>query len=152
MKISGEAKFCSGIFAKRTNTKTLNIFSSLLIFSFGVVFLTLLPIAGHAQLSTGDILGNISDASGAALPGAKIVLTNNQTHEVHTVTSDSSGEYIFTLLQPGNYSIQINATGFKPYSINDVSLSGGDRRRVVIKMLISGISQSVEGSAASPAL
>jgi hypothetical protein len=50
-----------------------------------------MPIAGRGQVSTGDILGNINDPSGAALPGAAIVLTNIQTQERHRITSDQAG-------------------------------------------------------------
>ena len=64
---------------------------SLLKISLSVAVLTLLTTNSRAQVSTGDILGNVTDSSGNALPGAKIVLTNTQTAETHALTSDQCG-------------------------------------------------------------
>jgi len=111
-----------------------------------------MPIAGRGQVSTGDILGNINDPSGAALPGAAIVLTNIQTQERHRITSDQAGEYIFTLLQPGQYSIEVTANGFKPTKTPEITLSAGDRRRIGVTMAVNGVEQKVEVSAAPPSL
>lgn len=83
-------------------------------------FMLLVP--ARCQVSTGDILGNINDPSGAVLPGATIVLTNTQTQERHTITSDQAGEYVFTLLQPGRYSMEVSAKGFKPSKLSDITL------------------------------
>jgi hypothetical protein len=110
------------------------------------------PGAANCQVSTGDILGNVNDPSGAAVPGATIVLTNTGTQERHTVTTDQTGEYTLTLLQPGHYSLQVNASGFKAYQLPDIALSAGDRRRVVVAMSVGGVTQSVEVSSAPPAL
>jgi len=112
----------------------------------------ILPVSARCQLSTGDILGNINDPSGAALPGATIVLTNTETQERHTMTSDQSGEYVFTLLQPGQYSLEVSANGFKPSKLSDITLSAGDRRRVVVAMTVNGVEQTVEVSSTPPSL
>jgi hypothetical protein len=112
----------------------------------------MLPVSGWCQVSTGDILGNINDPSGAVLPGATIVLTNTQTQERHTIKSDQAGEYVFTLLQPGQYSIEVNASGFKASTIPNITLSAGDRRRVVVTLSVNGVAQSVEVSSAPPSL
>lgn len=106
----------------------------------------------HAQLSTGDILGDVTDASGAGLANAELILTNTQTQERHTVHSDPSGQYIFTLLQPGHYSLQVDSTGFSTYRVNDISLAAGERRRLIVSMSVSNVSQSVIVSGAPPAL
>src|SRR5690349_3699511 len=112
----------------RSATATVAYLLAITVALIGFMF----PVGAKCQLSTGDILGNINDPSGAALPGATIVLTNIQTQERHTVNSDQSGEYVFTLLQPGQYSIEVNAKGFKPSKVSDIALSAGDRRRVVV--------------------
>src|SRR5258708_6187325 len=53
-----------------------------------------------AQATTADVIGNVTDASGAVVPNAAVELTNIETHETHTATSGSSGEFTFTLLKP----------------------------------------------------
>ena len=62
-----------------------------------------------AQDATADVVGTVSDVSGAVIPNAKIELTNIDTHETRTVTSGSGGEYTFTLLKPSRYSLTVTA-------------------------------------------
>ena len=124
----------------------------LLIFSLVVALMLLRPAVASAQVSTGDILGNVSDPSGAVLAGAKILLTNLDTRESHAVDSDKGGEYEFTLLQPGDYMLKVTATGFQPYQLDKISLSAGARRRVLIQMRVGNVSQTVDVSSTPPAL
>ncbi len=152
MSTDCEAKMLSRSIQRGSITKACSLLGSLLIFVFSVTLLTLAPTVSHAQVSTGDILGNITDTSGAALPGAKILLTNIQTQERHTVNSDQAGEYVFTLLLPGHYSLQVGAAGFRPYRVDNIDLAAGDRRRVVVNMAVGNVSQTVVVSAAPPAL
>src|ERR1700688_951629 len=60
--------------------------------------------AAFAQLTTADILGTVTDATGAVIPNANITLTNLGTNETRTGKSNSSGDYSFTLLPVGHYS------------------------------------------------
>src|SRR6185437_4915590 len=90
--------------SRRLHSATLALACLFAMFITVVGFM--LPAAAPCQVSTGDILGNINDPTGASLPGATIILRNTQTQERHTVTSDQAGEYVFTLLQPGQYSIE----------------------------------------------
>ncbi|MDR3734882.1 MAG: carboxypeptidase regulatory-like domain-containing protein, partial [Acidobacteriaceae bacterium] len=124
----------------------------LLVLSLCMALFLWAPAVSHGQVSTGDILGNVSDAGGAALPGAELVLTNTQTQERHTVQSDASGQYVFTLLLPGHYSLQVKADGFSTYKVNDIPLAGGDRRRLLVTLTLSSVSQTVVVSGAPPAL
>ena len=54
-----------------------------------------------AQVVTGDILGTITDPSGAVVAQAKIVITNTETRETHELISSNAGEYIQTTLPSG---------------------------------------------------
>ena len=114
--------------------------------------LLLVPFSGWAQLTTADVLGTVTDPSGAALSGARIVLTNKGTQEHRTVTANSVGEYTFTLLQSGHYAITASAPGFKNFTIGDFSLNAGDRRREDITMSLGQNTETVEVQAAPPAL
>jgi hypothetical protein len=152
MSTDREAKTISRSIQRGSIAKACSLLGSLLIFSFCVALLTLAPTVSVAQVSTGDILGNITDASGAALPGAKILLTNTQTQERHAVNSDPTGEFVFTLLLSGHYSLQVGAAGFRPYRVDNIDLAAGDRRRVVVNMAVGNVSQTVVVSSAPPAL
>jgi hypothetical protein len=76
---------------------------------FFLALLLLFSSAAFAQLATADILGTVSDATGAVVPGANITLTNLGTNETRTGQSNSSGDYSFTLLPVGHYSITVKA-------------------------------------------
>src|ERR1700728_2106355 len=85
--------------------------------------LFLISIRGSAQVTTADIVGTITDSTGAVVPGAKITLTNLGT-AVKTITqSNQAGDYVFNLLSPGTYSISIEAQGFKTFVIPSVALA-----------------------------
>src|ERR1700761_557577 len=148
-KVSAAKAFCEASSQRRSSNACRDL-RFLLALALCASFL--LPASANCQVSTGDILGNVNDPSGAAVPGATIVLTNTETQERHSVTSDRAGEYTFTLLQPGHYSLQVNVPGFEPYQLTDITLSAGDRRRIVVGMAVGGVAQSVEVSAAPPAL
>ncbi len=81
------------------------------------VFLVLLdgsaPGSMLAQTSTGGINGTISDQSGANIPGAVITLTSASTGATRSLTASSSGTYAITSLEPGEYDLQVSATGFQ---------------------------------------
>ena len=79
-------------------------------------FLSLLLLftsAAFAQLTTADILGTVTDATGAVVPNATVVLTNLGTNEKRTATSNASGDYSFNVLPVGHYSISVKAAGFQ---------------------------------------
>jgi Carboxypeptidase regulatory-like domain len=73
-----------------------------LVASFVSLGIVVAPAA--AQLTTGDVLGTITDESGAVIPGAKVTLRNVGTGITQMVQSNEAGDYVFTLLQPGSYS------------------------------------------------
>jgi hypothetical protein len=75
------------------------------------------PTVLYAQSTTsGDIAGVVTDATGAIIPNAKIVVTNNETGATQTLTSGSNGGYRAPLLKPGTYKITVTATGFQTIS------------------------------------
>ncbi len=66
----------------------------------------------HAQTNRGAITGTVFDATGAVVPGAKVVVTNVGTNEVHRVSTSDSGDYTVQDLEPVEYKISVEATGF----------------------------------------
>src|ERR1700732_3188574 len=61
------------------------------------------------QLTTADILGTVTDSTGAVVPNANVTLTNLGTNEKRTAQTNSSGDYSFTLLPVGHYSVTVKA-------------------------------------------
>lgn len=117
-----------------------------------LVFVCLCSTAALAQ-NTADIVGTVSDSNGGVLPGSLITLTNIGTNISQTTETSSAGDYVFTLLQVGTYSVRVEAKGFKTYVAPDITLSAGDRARVDAKMQVGAQTTTVEVNATTtPAL
>lgn len=125
-------------------------------FFYGVALLVILTASTcsflSAQVSTGDVLGTVTDSSGAAVPGAKVHIENTGTHIVRETTSGDNGAYTFTQLQPGTYSLSATAQGFKTFSNPSLSLVAGDRARVDAALSIGGSNETIEVIAQPSAL
>lgn len=105
-----------------------------------------------AQVVTGDILGTVTDPSGAVVSQARVVITNTGTHETHELTSSSAGEYIQTALPSGLYEITVTAQGFKKADVKNVKLDAGSRLRQDVAVALGSTNQTVQVEGESPAL
>ena len=121
--------------------------SSRTIRSFLLVLCLLLGKLSNAQSTTGDITGTVTDSTGAVVSGATVILENIGTHEMRSVTTLSSGDYTFTLLNPGSYSIQIEASGFSTANIPEVALAAGDRAREDARLQVGSSAQTAQAPA-----
>jgi hypothetical protein len=121
------------------------------LFLLTLLFL-LTPVAAICQLTTADILGTITDATGAVVPNANVTLTNLGTNETRNAQSNSSGDYSFNLLPVGHYSIAIKASGFKESITKDLSVEAGDRARSDARLELGAESTVIEVTASTPLL
>src|SRR6266853_3889582 len=97
-------------------SKTISIRSAFALLLLGVL-ITLAPSAMAQTASTGSLSGTVTDASGAVVPNATVTITSADLGQKRTTTTAQDGTYKFNLLQPGNYRVRIEATGFKPVEI-----------------------------------
>ena len=81
------------------------------------------PTSLAQTASTGALTGTVTDPSGGVVVGAAVTATNNGTGQSRTSTTDSSGTYKFSLLNPGSYSIKFSANGFKTSTVPSVTVS-----------------------------
>src|SRR5258708_16784262 len=91
--------------------------------------LMLLSIGGReaiAQDTTGTILGNVTDPTGASAPKAEVTITNTQTNITVVVTTSESGAYTVPQLIPGIYSVTIKLPGFETAVSRSLTLEAGD--------------------------
>src|ERR1700745_3430476 len=72
-----------------------------------------IPLAAHAQVLYGSVTGNVTDQKGDVVPGARVTATNVGTGTSKELITDDRGGYQFNNLQPGLYSVTIQATSFK---------------------------------------
>src|SRR5215472_5658310 len=98
--------------------------SSYKLIPFCAVLLILAAANSSAQ-STATLEGTITDASGAVVPGAKIVVHNQGTAEERNVESDSAGVYLVPSLPVGTYRVNVTAPGMQSLVANNIPLEVG---------------------------
>ena len=101
---------------KSTHTIAMLV-STLLVASSGV----------QAQSVTGQISGTVTDSTGSAIAGATAQLTNDLTKQVRSLTTESSGSFIFADLVPGDYSLHVTHPGFKAHDQYPITVSADEK-------------------------
>jgi hypothetical protein len=104
-----------------------------------------------AQTSAG-VNGMILDSSGAAMPDTQVTVTNLETGAKREATTNESGGYQFTLLQPGRYSIAARRQGFKQVTRDGIQLEVNQVARVDFSLEPGAVSETIEVRAAAPML
>src|ERR1700752_5195284 len=72
---------------------------------------------------TGAVVGVLTDSSHAVIPGATVLITNNQTGQARSTTTDASGTYNLSLLPPAVYSLRFSKPGFRTAQIAAVAVN-----------------------------
>src|SRR4051812_13566568 len=81
------------------------------------LFMLFAASSAFAQtLTTGDVAGMVTDATGAIVPGAAVTIKSVDTNEIRTAVANDSGQYRFSLLRPGAYTISAQTSGLKSNS------------------------------------
>lgn len=109
-----------------------------------VCLLALAASAAHAQSTFGSIVGTVTDQSGAAIPNAAVTLANIGTAAQRTAQTDASGNYSFSNLDPGAYSVSIAAPGFKSQTSPELALTAREVRRVDATLPIGEASTTIQ--------
>ncbi len=110
-----------------------------------ISLLTLMfALAAVAQIQNGQFQGTVTDPSGAAVPNAKITITNASTGLSVTATTNATGLYSVKELPVGVYKVSVEAAGFKTYSDNGVQLDAGSTSLVNVKMVLGQTREVVE--------
>ncbi len=112
-----------------------------------VALVTLLPVACLGQSTLAQVVGTISDGSGAAVPDAQVTAFNEETGLRYMARSNSTGNYTVALLPPGTYRLNVQKEGFQPASRSGIVLTARDVRRVDLRLEIGTVEVSVEVSA-----
>lgn len=108
-----------------------------------IVFLLLLVSSAAAQDYRGKVQGTVTDEAGAAIPGANVVLRNTQTGVETTRQANSDGHYIFDFVEPGEYIVVIEQTGFKKAVQENVVVRNRSDITVDLKMSVGGVQETV---------
>jgi len=100
--------------------------------------------------TTSAIVGQVTDATGAVVPGATVTITNRDTGMKRSVRSDEAGRFSFPQLKPGSYSVKVEAQGFEFQQNNDVFSGLGQRQTVNFTLRVARSSETVEVNAEPP--
>lgn len=108
------------------------------------------PYSAYSQLLQGTIDGNVSDPSQAAVAGAKVTATNQDTSFTRDAVTNSAGSYSLPTLPPGAYTIKVTAPGFQTYTQTGVAAVINNVTRVDVTLTVGQVSdgRSPGGSAA----
>jgi hypothetical protein len=108
--------------------------------------------AAFAQTTSATVTGTVTDPSGAAIPGASVILENTQTHLQSKVNANSSGFYRVAGLIPGIYRATITRNGFKSAIRDGIELHGQDQVSLNYSLQVGSVSESVTVTSSEPLL
>ncbi len=106
------------------------------------LLLILVPLLLYAQFGA-SLQGTITDSSGAAIPNAKVTLTNNETGQKQTADTSSQGFYRFTGLAPGRYTLSAESTNFNRGEIKDVTVNAEQTQGLNLTLAPGTVTQTV---------
>lgn len=117
-----------------------------------VVVLALLSLAFstqtvNAQVLFGSLVGNVTDASGAGVPGAVVKITETRTNDTRTVQTNESGVYTITTVPAGVYQVEITKEGFRGFVTSNIDVNQNNVVRVDAQLQVGAQAERVEVSA-----
>jgi hypothetical protein len=121
-----------------------------LVITLGIVCLGLLPL--HAQVDSGNIVGTVTDQSGAVVSNAKVTLTNLGTNAALSTNTETDGSYKFSPVKIGNYKIDVTSQGFQTASQRNVVVNVGSDTQANFQMKPGSVTEVVEVTSAAPVL
>lgn len=111
-----------------------------LVFMAVLLFVLALPLAAQ----NAAIVGTVKDPQDASIPNVNVTLTNQDTGVSQGTKTDSEGNYEFTAVKPGKYSVNAELTGFKKYSQTGINVTVDERARIDVMMQLGETSTTVE--------
>src|ERR1043165_55010 len=95
----------------------------------------------QSQATTGNIEGRVVDPKEAAVPGATVTATNQQTGLEKTATTTDEGTFTIAFLPPGPYTVRANASGFAQAEAKNVVVTVGSKTPIDLNLSVGGASE-----------
>lgn len=108
-----------------------------------IMLLLLFGLAVFGQTNRGGISGTISDSTGAAIPGAKVTITNVGTERSVTLTTSDDGAFTANALEPVTYTITVESANFKKTVVSDVKVDTATTQTVNVMLEAGNIAEQV---------
>src|SRR6266568_1969590 len=122
-----------------------------LVSLFAISLIVSLASVARAQVTTGTISGTVTDPNGAVVAGANVKATNLDMNSSRTTSSDSDGHFVFTLLPPGRYRVEVSAQGFQNYQA-ELVVNITQTTTVDARLNLAGTTATVMVAAEAPVL
>ena len=119
--------------------------------AIAIMLVAMLPV-GWAQTQTATVRGEVTDSTGAVIPGAALTLTNLDQNRPWEVESNAAGAYVIQQIPPGNYSLVVQADGFKRYERQRFILQVAQVAEINVPLEVGDITETVEITAEAPLL
>ena len=107
---------------------------------------------GRSQTTSTEILGSVTDSSGAVVPGAKVTITRVSTGETRSAVTNPAGEYTFPLIEIGEYRVHAELSGFRGQTVSGFRVELQQKARVNFVLEVGQVTESVEVKASAVAL
>src|SRR5687767_6105186 len=120
-------------------------------FVWGVILLLIVALPVSAQEIRGNISGTVRDNTGV-IPGASVRITNTDTGVTQELVTNGSGYFEAPLMQPGNYEVAVEMSGFKRAVQRGVILAVGQQMSVPITLEVGQLTEEVTVTAEAPLL
>jgi len=112
-----------------------------------VAILLVTPVMTFGQAYFGTVSGELTDATGAVLQGAKVTLTDQDKGYTFTATSDNNGRYLFTAIPPGLYTVSAEMKGFQTTQRTNIKVNVTENVTANLSLKVAAATQTVEVSA-----
>ena len=112
-----------------------------------IVLLAMFAVVAVAQNPLGRIAGVIQDPSGAVVPNASVVVTNEATNTMYAAKGSAEGAFLVPSLPAGSYTVQISSTGFNTATYKNVKVDAGKEYSLTAKLEVKSATESVEVTA-----
>src|ERR1700682_5706437 len=122
--------------------KGSSIIGNLAVLIFALLFAT--PL--WSQTGTSAISGTVTDQQGKAVLGAKVTLINVATNATRSTQSSGTGAYLFDLITPGDYRVEVEAKGFSKTVLDNVRALIGKATETKVQLSLGAMSEVVEVS------
>src|SRR5438046_3194404 len=131
-------------FAESKRAARTSVWGRLLV---AATLITVLSMTASAQRITGTLRGLVNDPNGAAVTGATITATNQQTGVTEHTVSTSTGSYEFPTLLPGPYTVSTQSQGFRENVTKGINVSANSVTDNNVTLSVGANSETVEVNA-----
>ena len=115
-----------------------------------VALLFVVSASGFAQVTTSTLVGLVRDTSGAVIPGASVVATHEGTGVAREGVTDANGEFVFSALPNGPYTVKLELTGFKTLQNQGMLLGAGQTVRQTFTLEVGALAETVTVAGEAP--